>query len=98
RGLLGSIYHKCFEAELWRKGIGFSSHLNVPVNYKGLYLETELRLGVLVEDVVVVELKAVEHLHPLFEAQLLTYMKLLQKPKGCSSISIAQTFLRKDKR
>jgi GxxExxY protein len=45
-------------------------------------LDTELRLDLLIEDLIVVELKAVDALHPLYEAQLLTYMKLLQKPKG----------------
>jgi GxxExxY protein len=54
----------------------------VPINYKGETLDTELRLDVLIEDLIVVELKAVEALHPLYDAQLLTYMKLLQKPKG----------------
>ena len=50
--------------------------------YKNLQLDTELRLDFLVEELIVVELKATEFIHPLYEAQLLTYMKLLQKPKG----------------
>lgn len=81
-GLLESIYHKCYLNEIYRKGLNYSSHLNVPINYKGETLDTELRLDVLVEDIIVVELKAVEALHPLYDAQLLTYMKLLRKPKG----------------
>lgn len=81
-GLLESIYHKCYLHELFNKRLGFNSHLNVPIIYKGQFLDTELRLDVLVEDLIVVELKAVEAMHPLYEAQLLTYMKLLQKPKG----------------
>ncbi len=81
-GLLESIYHKCYLNEVYRKGLNYSSHLNVPIIYKGETLNTELRLDVLVEDIIVVELKAVEALHPLYEAQLLTYMKLLKKPKG----------------
>jgi GxxExxY protein len=91
-GLLESIYHKCYLAELFNRGIQFSSQLSVPVIYKGKHLDTDLRLDVLVESVIVVELKAVEILHPLYDAQLLTYMKLLQKPKGllinfnCTSI------------
>ena len=70
-GLLESIYHKCFLNELFNKQLQFSSHLNVPIVYKGQFLDTELRLDVLVEDILVVELKAVEIMHPLYEAQLL---------------------------
>lgn len=81
-GLLESVYGKCYLAELFNRGIQFISQLNVPVIYKGKHLDTELRLDVLVENVIIVELKAVEVLHPLYDAQLLTYMKLLQKPKG----------------
>ena len=81
-GLLESIYHKCFLEELKDKRLAFQSQLSVPVDYKGKFLDSELRLDVLVEDIIIVELKAVELLHPLFDAQLLTYMKLLQKPKG----------------
>jgi GxxExxY protein len=81
-GLLESIYHKCYLNEVCRKGLNYSSQLNVPIIYKEETLDTELRLDVLVEDIIVVELKAVEVLHPLYDAQLLTYMKLLKKPKG----------------
>jgi len=81
-GLLESVYHKCYLAELSDRGIKFSSQLSVPVIYKGKQLDTELRLDVLAENIIIVELKAVEALHPLYYAQLLTYMKLLQKPKG----------------
>jgi GxxExxY protein len=81
-GLLESVYHKCYLAELNDRGIKFSSQLSVPVIYKGKQLDTELRLDVLAENIIIVELKAVENLHPLYDAQLLTYMKLLQKPKG----------------
>jgi GxxExxY protein len=54
----------------------------LPVEYKGLQLEAELRLDVLVEDLILVELKAIEGMLPIHEAQVLTYMKLMQKPKG----------------
>lgn len=80
--MLESVYHKCYLAELSDRGIKFSSQLSVPVIYKGKQLDTELRLDVLAENIIIVELKAVEVLHPLYDAQLLTYMKLLQKPKG----------------
>ena len=81
-GLLESVYDKCFKSEIAHKGLQYQSQLYVPVIYKNLQLDTELRLDFLVEDLIVVELKATECIHPLYEAQLMTYMKLLQKPKG----------------
>jgi GxxExxY protein len=54
----------------------------VPVEYKGIEIDADLRCDFLVEDSIVVELKSVELMVPVFEAQLLTYMKLLKKPKG----------------
>jgi len=81
-GLLESVYQKCFNHELLIKGLNFISQVCTPVNYKGLILEADLILDVLVEDIIIVELKAMEGILPVHEAQLLTYMKLLQKPKG----------------
>jgi GxxExxY protein len=81
-GLLESIYEKCFEEELKTAFLNFRKQLYVLIKYKGKHLDAELRLDFLVEDIIVVELKAVEALHPVYEAQLLTYMQLLQKPKG----------------
>ncbi|MDB5249356.1 MAG: hypothetical protein JWQ40_3750 [Segetibacter sp.] len=81
-GLLESIYHKCFLYELDQKGLKYQSELQVPVLYKGPRLHAGLRLDVLVEDLVIVELKSVQDLHPIFDATLLSYMRLLQKPKG----------------
>ncbi len=81
-GLLESVYEKCYKKELSIKGISFQSQLFVPVSYKGFELDTELRLDLLIEDALVVELKAMEAIAPIHEAQLLTYMKLLHKPKG----------------
>lgn len=87
-----SVYHDCLKQELFLQGFNFKSQLVVPVNYKGLALSTDYRLDFLVEDQMVVELKAIEGILPVHEAQLLTYMKLLQKPKGmlinfnCSNI------------
>ena len=54
----------------------------MPVHYKGIEIEAELRCDFLIENKIVVELKAVDAIAPVFEAQLLTYMKLLEKPKG----------------
>jgi GxxExxY protein len=81
-GLLESVYQICMMDELLTNGIGFHSHLAVPIVYKGRQLAEPLRLDLLVEDLVVVELKAVEAIHPVYSAQLLSYLKLADKPKG----------------
>lgn len=81
-GLLESIYEKCFLRELKLRGIGYKNQVWVPLLYKGLKLDTELRLDVLVEDILCVELKAQEGLLPIHDAILLSYMQMLQKPKG----------------
>lgn len=81
-GLLESVYEKCFMRELALQGIAFTNQVAVPLEYKGLELETTLRLDVLVEDLLCVELKAQEGLLPIHDAVLLSYMQMLQKPKG----------------
>jgi GxxExxY protein len=81
-GLLESIYEKCFLRELSLRGLTNKSQIWVPLDYKGLLLDTELRLDVLVEDILCVELKAQEGLLPIHDAILLSYMQMLQKPKG----------------
>ena len=81
-GLLESIYEKCFMIELSLRGIAFNNQVWVPLEYKDLQLDTELRLDVLVENILCVELKAQEGLLPIHDAVLLSYMQMLQKPKG----------------
>ncbi len=81
-GLLESIYEKCMVRELLIRNMSVKSQMKVPVNYKGLDLEADLRLDLLVENAIVVEMKAVEAINPVYEAQVLSYMKLLEKPKG----------------
>lgn len=81
-GLLESVYEKCFLKELSLRGINYKSQLWVPINYKGLKLDGELRLDVLIEDILCTELKAQEGLLPVHQATLLSYMQLLEKPKG----------------
>lgn len=81
-GLLESVYHKCLGEELSFKKLRYQSQLSVPVVYRNLKLETDLRLDYLVEDLVVVELKAVDQLIPLYHAQVMTYLKLTGKNKG----------------
>jgi GxxExxY protein len=81
-GLLESVYEKCFLKELSIRGIKYQNQLWVPISYKGIELDTELRLDVLIEDVICVELKAQEGLLPIHDAVLLSYMQMLNKPKG----------------
>ena len=81
-GLLESIYHNCMMDELLRNDMAFQSDVAVPIVYKGRQLAEPLRLDLLVEDLIVVELKAVEAMHPVYSAQLLSYLKLADKPKG----------------
>jgi GxxExxY protein len=81
-GLLESVYHTCLKKELTIRGFEFQTELTIPVNYKGLELETGLRCDLLVEKSLVVELKAIEKVLPIHEAQILTYMKLLEIPIG----------------
>ncbi len=81
-GLLESIYEKCFLRELALRGIAYKNQICVPLQYKGMQLDAELRLDVLVEDRLCVELKAQEGLLPVHDAILLSYMQMLEKPKG----------------
>jgi len=81
-GLLESIYEKCLKYELERNGYDVKQQLVVKIDYYDLEFESDLRIDLLVNDCVVVELKAIENLLPIHEAQLLTYMKLLQRPQG----------------
>ncbi|HRH57082.1 MAG TPA: GxxExxY protein [Chitinophagales bacterium] len=81
-GLLESVYQKCMEQELKNKNLSFQSQVNIPIKYKDVELVCDLRLDILVENLIIVELKDAESLIPIYHAQLLTYMKLLKKPKG----------------
>lgn len=81
-GLLESVYESCFIDELKNAGLGLQSQVYVPVHYKGRDLGGNLKLDVLVNDIIIVELKAVEQMLPLYKAQLLSYLKLTDKPKG----------------
>ncbi len=81
-GLLEKVYHECMKRELKLRGIGFQSQLSLPLNYKGITIETNYRSDLFIERILVVELKAVEAIHPVYEAQLLTYMRLLEAPVG----------------
>jgi GxxExxY protein len=81
-GLLESVYEAALSRELSREGIAFQRQLALPVVYKGEVLGLDFRIDILVEDLVIVELKSVEKLLPIQEAQLLTYMRLARKGLG----------------
>lgn len=81
-GLLESVYESCFIDELQSAGLYVRSQVYVPVNYKGRDLGGQLKLDLLVEELIIVENKAVEIMIPLYQAQLLSYLKLTGKPKG----------------
>ena len=81
-GLLESVYETCLHHELTKRGLRCIRQLPVNIVYDSIQVEAGLRIDLLVEDCVVVELKAVEEMKPLFEAQLLTYLKLTNKRLG----------------
>ena len=81
-GLLESVYERCLKYELESNGYDVKQQLIVKVNYEDIEFETDMKIDLLINDCVVVELKTVENILPIHEAQLLTYMKLLRKPQG----------------
>ena len=81
-GLLESVYESCFIEEMTRAGLSVMSQIYVPIYYKEKDLGGALKLDLLVNDLIIVEEKAVELMIPLYEAQLLSYLKLTKKPKG----------------
>ena len=82
-GLLESVYQKCMELELKLRGIAFQAQARLPLVYKGVLVDAEeLRMDIFLPSQLVVELKAVEKLIPVHEAQLLTYLRLSQTRVG----------------
>ena len=81
-GLLESTYQKCIEYEFSSKGIHYVSENPLPVKYKGVELECGYRIDFLIESKVILELKAVTEMNPIYHAQLLTYMKLANVKRG----------------
>ena len=81
-GLLESVYEKSLCFELEQRGLNVERQVQVPIKYKGNMLKTELRLDLLVEDKVIVELKSVEEMKKVFSKQLLTYLRLMDKKIG----------------
>ena len=81
-GLLEGVYEECLCHELKLRNLSFKRQIIVPVIYKDVTLDCGYRLDLLVENTVILELKSVDRIHPIFEAQLLTYMRMLQKSVG----------------
>ncbi|MFV1998449.1 MAG: GxxExxY protein [Acidiferrobacterales bacterium] len=75
-GLLESIYQKCLAYELELRGLNVETEASIPIQYKDLELKDACRADILVENKVIVELKAVENMHPVYTAQLLSYLKM----------------------
>lgn len=83
-GLLESVYDECLIDELKRNNLHVRSQVYVPLKYKDKKLSTNLKLELLVKESVIVELKSVEQMIPLYAAQLLSYLKLTDKPNSLS--------------
>lgn len=81
-GLLESVYAKCFCFELEIRNIKFETEKVVPLRYGSVQIEGGLRLDLLIEDRIIIELKAQDNFHPVWEAQLLSYLKLTGKRLG----------------
>jgi GxxExxY protein len=81
-GLLESVYEVCLCEELLMRGIPFQTQVDLPLLYKGRDTGKTFRLDMLIDDTLIVELKAVEELKSVHEVQLLTYLKLTNKPIG----------------
>jgi len=80
--LLESVYEPCFIDELKVAGLLVNAQINVPIHYKDKDLGGSLKLDLLINDLIIVEEKAVDMIIPLYKAQLLSYLKLTNKPKG----------------
>jgi GxxExxY protein len=81
-GLLEKVYEVCFCHELAKRGLKYLRQVDVPIVYDGILFNEGMRLDVLVEDVIICELKAVDELNPAWEAQLLSHLKLSGKKLG----------------
>ena len=81
-GLLESAYQKCFLHELFLRKINYKSQQAIIGRYKEISFEADLRYDVLVEDQIIIELKACEAIAPIYKIKTLTYMKFSEKPKG----------------
>ena len=81
-GLLERVYEVCFCHELSKRGVKYQRQVDIPVVYDGLVFDEGLRLDVLVEELIICELKAVDEMNPVWEAQILSHLKLTGKRLG----------------
>jgi GxxExxY protein len=81
-GLLETAYQSCFAHELSLRGVAYQRELPIPLNYKGIRIEIGFRVDVIVDQKLLIELKAVEQVLPVHKAQVITYLKLLRLPLG----------------
>ena len=81
-GLLEKVYEVCFAHELQKRGLNVKRQIDIPIQYDGIIFQEGLRLDVLVEDLVICELKAVEQVNPVWVAQVLSHLKLTGKRLG----------------
>lgn len=81
-GLLESVYEKAMIREIELRGLKVQSQVNIPILYKGAHVGDDLRIDLLVEDELIVELKSVEEIKDVFYKQLRTYLKLMDKEEG----------------
>ncbi|MDP3149939.1 MAG: GxxExxY protein [Ignavibacteria bacterium] len=81
-GLLEKVYEVCFVHELQKRGLNVKRQIDIPIQYDGIVFQEGLRLDVLVEDLVICELKAVEQVNPVWMAQVLSHLKLTDKRLG----------------
>ena len=81
-GLLEKVYEVCLSHELRKLGYKVDRQINIPISYDGIEFEEGLRLDILVEDCVIIELKAVELVNPVWEAQIISHLKLTNRNLG----------------
>jgi GxxExxY protein len=81
-GLLERVYEVCFCHELSKRGLKYARQVDIPIVYDGTIFDEGLRLDVFVEDLVICELKAVDEVNPVWEAQILSHLKLTGKRLG----------------
>ncbi len=81
-GLLESAYEECLCYELSQSGLAFRRQVNLPVVYKDVNLECGYRLDLIVEELIIIEIKAVDSILPIHEAQLLSYLRMMDKRVG----------------
>lgn len=81
-GLLESVYELCLAHELRKRGLEVRTQMNLPITYEDITIDSGLRLDMLIAGLLLVEVKAVERMHPVHQAQVLTYLKLMHRRLG----------------